>query len=125
MMKVLPQDKADVVVFPPPVVENETQRILRAALRRLGPNGEFWFQGNCSHGDNVCAVTALGIAITGEVKCGRDSLGYCAGRESPFYYYLATAAGGFVPNLNDAPTTTFADIRAMFEKAIQLAGEAA
>lgn len=104
--------------------ENETQRVLRSALERLGPNGEFWGQGSAfgRDKDKHCVISAL----HGErLSC------YSAVEASPEGKALI-AAGGFLSTgnyrsidgvwmFNDNPTRTFPEIRALYHRAITLA----
>lgn len=102
--------------------ENETQRILRDALRRLGPNGENWghFNSDPYNGERVCVIGALDAVAT--------------------YWQRERIVSNFINPIIGPQTETphcerawpmfwndrvesFADIRAMFERAITLAGQ--
>ena len=98
----------------------KSSEVLTKALELLGPNGELW----CKSLPGVewpvagnCASTACGMADTPE--------GYQSWKART---YLARAIG--IPALethsqihgwNDAPERTFPEVRAAFEKAIELA----
>lgn len=120
------------------VVETETQRILRDALRRLGPNGENWYKGRycTATEDKFCTIGAIAFArhgrASGTIKVGGSSrtihgeteewlvsIGNPIGRAAQQLANTGTIA------FNDAHATTFSGIRALFEKAITLAGEQA
>lgn len=97
---------------------NETQRILIKARELLGPNGENWGKGQ------FCTKTD-----SGDAYCAWGSLLYCGNKDEELglkaYRALADALGGdYIPSFNDNPDTTFTDISNLFDRAIQLAGEA-
>lgn len=92
---------------------NETQRVLKRALELLGPNGENWVRrcGDCD--TTFCTLNALGVA-------GADHIHY---PDHPAARALASAHGDFsrIAPWNDDPDRTFADVKALYEKAIALA----
>jgi len=93
-----------VIEFPP---LNETQRILKQALMRLG-DGRAWGQNALVSDGRYCALGAL-IA---EAGFGSDA-----------YTFLSAAAdekGASVVDLNNA-AKSFSEVRSMFERAIHLA----
>lgn len=112
-------------------VGNETQRVLREALMRLGPNGEKWCRNWLVDGDgNSCARGALHVAISGNAEIRTY--------EHPAYLSLKKVAYSLRPDLgfSDNPLNggtqntvglfnraakDFSEVRAMFLKAIELA----
>ncbi len=116
----LPQEETVSVpeAFWAPTKENDVQRQLRQGLARLGPNGEYWGKGNAGHyygelcNGRLCAL--LAIKDLGEnFYTMKDFMALALGK---------TPECNGVAEWNDLPTTTFADVRAMFLKAISLAG---
>jgi hypothetical protein len=114
MMKQLPSDKADIVSFP----ENETQRVLREALKRLD-GGRIWRQGPgrgwVSPDGNACALGAVGLAL---------GIGNCSNYGEPEVALKAAARerGCYgVEMFNDTAGRTFAEIEALFLRAVELA----
>lgn len=94
--------------------ENETQKVLRMALELLGPNGENWAKGRGYDCDTLpegsyCALTAMNAD-------GRYSPAFCSARD-----LLERILGEQVYVWNDRPERTFLEVRAMFERAIELA----
>lgn len=108
----------------PATVENETQRVLREALALLD-GGSAWVQGTSCNEDKTafCAVGAIYAAY------GRDPLG--ADNESsklapPVVDIMDNAARmvgvRFAGHLNDS-ASCFAEVEALFHRAIILAGD--
>ena len=91
-------------------VENETQRILRNALKRFGPNGQRW----TGRGGHICATTAIEESHSGTGPFPRDALEVLAAARGVSYYTQIWA-------WNDAPERKFSDIQALYAKAIDLA----
>jgi hypothetical protein len=94
---------------------------LCAALAALGPNGEKWAQGDKNSvlpAGFLCALTA----------CGNVAPSFFS--ESPnSFYKIRSALEAQLPKhksdtsiarFNDDPETTFADIKALFERAIKV-----
>lgn len=103
------------------VPENETQRILRLALERLGPNGENWgyYNSDPNNGKKVCVLGALDAVATFKQR-NQIVLDII----NPIIGPQATVPGceNVWPMLwNDQQS--FSDIRNMFERAITLAGQ--
>lgn len=98
-------------------VENDTQRILREALMRLGPNGEHWCQVAFIRDDG--AFCAIGSLIHAMSHGGISNAQYTTAKD-----YLARASEAFGhPHpmyLNDS-AHSFSEVRSMFELAISLA----
>lgn len=108
-------------------VENEVVRVLRDALRRLGPNGENWWQGGpypapdhprCDTAS--CAGWAV-MELCGARRHGsewRDNLSPALGLLDQAARQLSDKAGYI--SLND-DAASFSEVRAMFELAIDMA----
>lgn len=90
---------------------------LQRALDALGPNGEHWSKGGPFGVEKECAISVCGL-ISGHRK-----------EISPYSHDLFGRMGGAldkqlngrylsVIQFNDAPSTTFADVKALFERAI-------
>lgn len=97
--------------------DNPVQAVLRAALERLGPNGENWGQGGCC--TRPTGTHCILAAINGERVPSYDSIeGSAAGRA------LIRAVGGYsiydVYLYNDTIATSFADIQGVILRAISL-----
>jgi hypothetical protein len=97
---------------------NETQQLLRDALNLLGPVGENWIQGSWAEKVDgrrcYCAVGAVDAAA----GWTRDSTGA--------YRALNLAMSperASIPLYNDHPGTTFDDIKRLFERAVERAGQ--
>ena len=88
-----------------------TAEVLRKALELLGPNGTHWGRGEQCFGGKLCAGMAIDRANRGQ-------------------YRVATLYKMLIPVLdsqgtpigwNDAPERTWPEVKAAFEKAIELA----
>lgn len=106
---------------------------LQAALDKLGPNGETWAKGRPIQeasfdavGGTVpdgflCAMTACGEATGVVLGLGLTNVDLFKSMRSVLEAQLpekfVRSFGGVVP-FNDAPETTFADVKALFERAI-------
>jgi hypothetical protein len=89
------------------------------ALEKLGPNGENWIQGTenvMRHGDKFCAWTAIYNAHNPPV--------FSSLSQEEHSRYLGLFGFESHPALyrwNDAPERTFSEVKAAFERAIELA----
>ncbi len=92
-------------------VDNEVQAVLRAALERLGPNGEHWHQGSTRMGDNACAMTSVGLVLPDDKpSCGPFSRG-SGSKAGMFLSRAAAMAGcGCVAILNDR-ASSFSEVQ--------------
>ncbi len=103
---------------------NETQTILMDALRRLGPNGEYWLCGtenpatgvNYTYAGKSCAIGVM--AEASGVPFEIAAINWCD--EGPLLL-AAQQLGRICPIFLNDHAESFAEVRAMFEKAIQLA----
>ena len=92
--------------------ELTTVEILEAALERLGPNGERWFQGD-ANGPNGSRCALGAIDDGGRIEFSGPIFSALTGM-------LEEAIGGTaVVPWNDDPSRTFEDVRAAFQKAIR------
>lgn len=92
---------------------------LRAA-KALIDTPEKWCKGSYHHdgmGDAHCIVGAV-MVVTPEYSKRRNMALEAIGRQTPQF---DDATSGFMPRYNDAPTTTHADIMALFDRAIAAA----
>ncbi len=118
-MKPLSPSEIKEIEVPKPL--NETQRVLAEALKRLGPNGENWHQGSYCNGagDRLCALGAVRAAQG--LPADEDSVSEIHKAPYNFLGQAASALGG--PGtawmFNDS-AESFSEVRAMFEKAIEL-----
>lgn len=99
-----------------PVVENETQALLRKAKEVLQQRG--WTQGHFSDGQSYCSLGAVRMARFGNAY------------ETPMvamdvYYYacdvLDLACGGHIVSYNDKMFRAKDDVLGIFDRAIELA----
>lgn len=104
-------------------VENEVQQTLRKALALLGPHGERWCKWVQEEGKNHCAVGAVSIAMTGEPykvtvesSAPMNMLAAAVAEKSKIF---GKTPGQTVAAYNN--TKRFPAVRAMFERAIELA----
>lgn len=92
---------------------------LQVALAAFGPNGENWAkggEGSVVPTGKVCAATAAGnAALTTDVE-----LFFKMRR---FLYAALPEGYAALVRFNDAPATTFEDIRALYNRAIEAANE--
>lgn len=112
----------------------KTSEILVSALERLGPNGENWIKGklsnnNVSQGSKFCMLGALvkDAYVHGEL---RDSpfipLSFYQRVLIPFRRLMPPSnsvhfGSENIAQFNDAPETTFQDVKNMFCAAIKVA----
>lgn len=96
-------------------MSKEVANVLRSALAKLGPNGEFWAKDDDKfHTDSFCSSTAISTQATGlsAVKA-REVLCSIVGVSNEQCEYLWV--------WNDAPERTWADVKSAYEKAILMA----
>ena len=99
---------------------------LQAALAALGPNGENWSKGNEEGivGEGyLCAMTATG-KVAGVRQYTPPALLFLAMRralEAQLPPETKTSPDLNVVTFNDDAATTFADVKALFERAIEAA----
>lgn len=106
-------------------VENENQRVLRKALERMDGGNRWckhflWLGSSGAERDTgaVCARGAVNWVLTGDATTWPE-----LGRMNhPAHDLLDRAAGKPAPFLNNN-AADFSEVRAMFERAIELAGE--
>lgn len=83
--------------------------VLRKALALMGPHGERWSRG-CPSCGSYCVTTAI------------DDAGLNYELAAAFFRRAAgITPESYIPVWNDAPSRTFAEVKAAFEKAIALA----
>ena len=91
-------------------VAKQSTAVLMLALELLGDKGEHWIKGDFDdRNGNFCMVGAVDAA--GEKLRSKDHMGHI---------YLRRAVGRAVPEFNDRKCRSFADVRAMFHRAIAL-----
>jgi hypothetical protein len=91
----------------------QVAEVLRNGLKAFGPNGEKWAQGFASYSGNkekCCVATCF----------NRVHYSHHSSEALELLGKLCDLPGD-VGRWNDAPERTFADVKALFEKAIQLA----
>lgn len=107
-----------------PVPMNETQRVLKEALRLLGPNGENWQKND--RGDGAGPYCALGAIGAVALRHTRFDSWMCHHPAVQALYVAAErtlperSGGAAVAHVNNE-AASFSEVRAMFELAITLA----
>lgn len=118
-----PQEEQFVTVTPEAFAPmNANQLLLQAALKRMD-GGRAWHKGGCRLGDDVCAVTALGIAVAGQ-DSGKNRMYEIGLHSGGPYGALCRAAeeiSGRCPETLNDQAGSFAVVEAMFLRAIELA----
>lgn len=100
---------------------------LQAALAALGPNGENWSKGNEEGivGEGyLCAMTATGKVAGVRQYTPKSAILFLAMRralEAQLPPEAKTSPDLNVVKFNDDAATTFADVKALFERAIEAA----
>lgn len=103
----------DQVNFVLPAVETDATLRTLIAGRALLSDGRRWAKGDYCVGDTFCVVGALGI------RTDRRASRTDAQREAIFYLGAHVPKGHFrIADFNDNPTTTHADVLALFDRAI-------
>lgn len=89
------------------------KEILQKALESFGPNGENWVKTASQRGTERCMVTAIGNVLD---SCAEE---YITALQTLHEVVLRQSnTHAFTSNFNDDPATTFADVKAVYQKAI-------